>query len=251
MDDATLASTLMTDAARLAVRMRAEGVASERKTSAADLVTAADHACEALVRDTLRHERPDDGLLGEEGTADETDNGRRWIVDPIDGTFNDVSGLDAWCSAIVLEVDGEPVTAAVHRASADETWTAHDGVTTCDGRTVEPIADRPLAAVGVATFVNGSHLADPTITSVLGRLLRAAATVRISGSGTCDLVGVAAGRLGLWVQEDCSPWDWLPGRALVDGAGGAAVVVERDGHTWHLAGTPTAVAEAAALVRAA
>lgn len=84
----------------------------------------------------------------------------------------------------------------------------------------------------------------------MAALLAAAATVRISGSGSCDMVDVAAGRIGLWVQTDCADWDWLPGRALVEGAGGVATVVRAHGHDWHLAGAPTAVREAAALLGA-
>ena len=68
------------------------------------------------------------------------------------------------------------------------------------------------------------------------------------GSGSVELAAVAAGRLGASMQANSLPWDWLPGAALVLAAGGAARVVEADGHRWHLAGSPRVVDELTALV---
>jgi fructose-1,6-bisphosphatase/inositol monophosphatase family enzyme len=71
------------------------------------------------------------------------------------------------------------------------------------------------------------------------------------GSASIDLASVAGGRLGLFLQSDLNDWDWLPGAALVRGAGGAAETVNAGGHRWHLAGNSVAVAEAGtALVEA-
>jgi myo-inositol-1(or 4)-monophosphatase len=250
VNDIELAADLVRDAATLALRMRGEGLASERKTSNADLVSAADRAAEELIRATLASERPDDGLVGEEGAAAASKNGRRWVADPIDGTFNFLSGLASWCSAVALEVDGVLALGAVHRPSLAETWVADAGGTRLNGRRVAPVVDRPLAECGVATFVNAEGLGDARSVAVMARLLGSSATVRISGSGTCDLADVAAGRVGLWVQADCDDWDWLPGRALVEGAGGRAVVVEHLGRRWQIAGSVRAVAEAVDLVLA-
>ncbi|WIE77049.1 inositol monophosphatase family protein [Curtobacterium sp. MCSS17_007] len=249
LTDAALAAALVTDAARLAADMREGGTTAERKTSAADLVTAADRAAEDLVRTALLRHRPDDGVLGEEGARVDAVDGRRWTVDPIDGTYNYVAGLPAWCSAVSLEADGALLVGAVRRHLPAETWVASDGRTTRDGVPVPAVPDVPLAGSSVATFLNASHLRGDAAVPMV-ELLAAAATVRVSGSGSCDLADVAAGRIGLWVQTDCADWDWLPGRALVEGAGGAAVVVRAQGHDWHLAGAPTAVREAVALLTA-
>ena len=250
MDDATLASTLVTESAALAEHMRSAGVAAEEKTSASDLVTAADRAAEGHIREVLARERPGDGLLGEEGSATGGTTGRRWVADPIDGTFNYVSGLPSWCSAVALEVDCHLTAAAVRRPVADETWVAAAGRVERNGVLVEPLDDRPLALGSVATYLHPGDLQDPLVMGVFSHVAAAAATVRISGSGTCDLADVAAGHIGLWVQYDCADWDWLPGRALVEGVGGATEIVHRDGRRWHLAGSQQAVAEATALLRA-
>jgi fructose-1,6-bisphosphatase/inositol monophosphatase family enzyme len=80
------------------------------------------------------------------------------------------------------------------------------------------------------------------------RAMQGAATVRMLGSGSVELAAVAAGRLGAYLHLDSLPWDWLPGAALVRGAGGAAEVVEAHGHRWHVAGNRRSVDQLIALV---
>jgi myo-inositol-1(or 4)-monophosphatase len=63
------------------------------------------------------------------------------------------------------------------------------------------------------------------------------------GCGSIELASVAGGRLGGWVQYDTLDWDWLPGVALVRGAGGATRVLPIGGHRWHIAGSRQVVDE--------
>ena len=73
--------------AALGTMLRREPLERIRKTSISDIVTAADHAAaEEEIVAALTALRPDDGILGEEGAARESRNGRQWIIDPIDGT---------------------------------------------------------------------------------------------------------------------------------------------------------------------
>jgi myo-inositol-1(or 4)-monophosphatase len=250
MHDSELAVQLVTEAGTLARRMRAEGLTAERKTSAADLVTAADRAAERLIGDQLWRERPDDGLLGEEGAARTSASGRRWVIDPIDGTFNFHAGLDYWCSALALEDNDGLVLGAVHQPASGETWIGgRDIPTTLQGERLPPLTERPLSECSVATYAHSASLANPEISDLLHAVAANAATPRILGSGTCDLANVAAGRIGLWVQHDCPEWDWLPGKALVDGVGGRTHAMEAHGHRWYLAGNHRAVTEAVELLQ--
>ena len=245
MDDATLAATLVRDAGRLAARLLQEGVSVARKTSITDVVSAADHAAEELVVSRLRAERPDDGIVGEEGTADAAGNARVWYVDPVDGTYNFVSGIPVWCSAVAL---GSQV-GAVYQPATDELWVGGPEVpTTLNGTPLPRLADRPLVDVSLATYLHPTTLPDPSLRGPLLHVMRGAATVRMLGSGSVELAAVAAGRLGASIQSDSLPWDWLPGAALVRGAGGAAEVITARGHDWHVAGNRQAVADIAELL---
>ena len=163
----------------------AEGLQAQHKTSISDVVTAADHAAEELVESTLRRLRPDDGIVGEEGAEAPSRSGRTWVIDPVDGTYNFLSGLGTWCSALALR-------------------------------------DLPLAEVAMATYLHPAVLPDDSLREPWLAAVSGAATVRMFGSGSCDLAAVAAGRLGVWAQQSVPEWDWLPGAALVTAAGGRA-----------------------------
>jgi myo-inositol-1(or 4)-monophosphatase len=233
---------LVRDAGAMAARMLAEGLTTVYKSSVSDVVSAADHAAEELVVARLRAERPRDGIVGEEGAS--VPGERTWFVDPVDGTYNFLSGLPLWCSAVALaDADGALVGAIYHPAT-DELWLGGRGLAaTRNGEPVTRLLDRALAEVSIASYLHPTTLPDESIRRPLLHAIQGAATVRMLGSGSIELAAVAAGRLGGWIQLDSLDWDWLPGAALVRSAGGAAEVLEAHGHRWHIAGSRQTVEE--------
>jgi fructose-1,6-bisphosphatase/inositol monophosphatase family enzyme len=262
--DARLAAELVRDAGQLALRMMAAGLTVSTKSDVSDLVSDADKAAEAMVVERLGAERPADGIIGEEGAA--APGERTWVIDPVDGTYNFVSGLPAWCSALALTgTSGRPagtvpaaadraaidrvmdealLLGAVYQATTDELWVGGPGrATTRNGLPVPAIRDASLAELSVVTWLHPGRLSDATLREPILGALAGAASLRVLGSGSVELAAVAAGRLGVWLHADTLIWDWLPGAALVRGAGGATDVIEHLGHRFFLAGPPTAVAQ--------
>ena len=240
--DSALAAELTRRAGALAAGMREEGLTAEHKTSISDVVTAADHAAEELVVAALRRLRPDDGIVGEEGAEAPSGTGRTWVIDPVDGTYNFLSGMAYWCSALALRDDDGVVLGAVHQPVTGEAWLGGRGLpTTLRGAPLEPLTDLSLAEVCLATYLHPTRLADPDLRDPWLRMLEGAATVRLLGSGSCDLAAVAAGRVGVWAQALVPEWDWLPGAALVEAVGGRTVQLDVRGTTWSVAGRPGAV----------
>ncbi|MGH8862173.1 MAG: inositol monophosphatase family protein [Jatrophihabitantaceae bacterium] len=247
MDDLALAASLVRDAGLLAAQMLRDGLHAERKTSVSDVVSAADHAAEDLIGSRLAAERPSDGVIGEEGTS--RPGGRIWYVDPVDGTYNFLSGLPIWCSALALADGDDPVLGAVYQPATDELWLGGRAWrTSLNGEPVPHLVDQPLSHVSIASYVHPTTLPDDSVREPLLRVIEGAATVRMLGSGSVELAAVASGRLGAWVQYTSLPWDWLPGAALVRAAGGVAEIVEVHGYDWHLAGSRRTVDEIAALL---
>jgi myo-inositol-1(or 4)-monophosphatase len=248
LSDLGLAASLVHEAGTLAARMHRAGLETFHKTSVSDVVSEADRAAEKLVVDRLTRARPDDGLIGEEGAS--KDGARTWYIDPVDGTYNFLSGLPYWCSAIAL-VDAEgPVLGAVYHPAVGELWLGgRKHPTTCNGRPVTKLVDRALNQVSVATYLHPDAIPDDAARVPLLRVMAQAATIRVLGSGSIELAAVAAGRLGGWVQRNSLDWDWYPGVAMVTAAGGTAQVVEVDGHNWHVAGNHQVVAEIIALLQ--
>jgi myo-inositol-1(or 4)-monophosphatase len=250
VDDLALAAALVRDAGQLAARMLSEGLRTQHKTSVSDVVSAADHAAEELIAARLRTDRPDDGVVGEEGTS--VSGTRTWYLDPVDGTYNFLSGLPEWCSAMALADATGALLGAIYQPTSDELWLGgREHPTTLNGTALHPLADRPLAKVSIASYLHPTTLPDDSVRIPLLRAVQGAATLRMLGSGSIELAAVAAGRLGGWVQIGSLPWDWLPGSALIQAVGGAAEVVEAHGHHWHIAGSAQVVDEIAELVLSA
>lgn len=249
--DVTLATELVVEAAALAARIRAEDDLETRaKTSVSDIVTAADFAAEAYIVERLGRERPEDGLLGEEGAAHAGTSGRRWVVDPVDGTYNFASGSDYWCSAIALaEGDDVLLGAVAHHATGTVVVGGPDVPTTRNGKPLPQIEDAPVASLGAATYAHPAFIVDHPGFEAWRRAAALPATIRMLGSGSMDLVGVATGRLGCWFQHSTPDWDWLPGTALVAGVGGVTERHDVDGLVWSVAGPPTAVREVVRALR--
>lgn len=248
LDDFQLASALVREAGQLALLMRMAGLQGERKTSISDVVTAADHAAEAYVLEQLRRCRPEDGVLGEEGAAFAGTSGRTWVIDPVDGTYNFLHGSSYWCSALALKDEGGVVLGAIFQPEEDKLWLGGKGrpatlndasLGTFDVGGVR--GDRPLAEIGAATYIHPGWLADPMCAMPWHAAATSAAALRMLGSGSCDLGRVADGELGCWFQHSCPEWDWLPGKAIVEAAGGATDTVSINGLEWFMAGSPTAV----------
>ena len=104
----------------------AEGLGA--KAHPTDLVSDADRAAEAAIAAVLARRRPDDGILGEEGTANrEGTTGLRWVVDPLDGTVNYLSGIPLWCVSIACEDAVGTLAGVVHDPLRGHTYAAVRG----------------------------------------------------------------------------------------------------------------------------
>ncbi|MCW1249477.1 inositol monophosphatase family protein [Acaricomes phytoseiuli] len=269
LDDSNLAAQLVRTAGQLAYQMRAQGLQGQRKTTVSDVVTAADQAAEEYIVAQLTRVRPDDGILGEEGAARASRSGRSWVIDPVDGTYNFLSGLSYWCSAIALRrdvastgaktADPEVILGAVYQIQEDKLWLGGEALAaTLNGRPISVAAAEDSTASGeigalgqisAATYLHPSWLAAPDAREPWLAAAQKLATIRMLGSGSCDLSRVAQGELGCWFQHSTAEWDWLPGKAIVRAAGGATETLEVRGLRWFLAGSALAVAELSAALR--
>lgn len=252
LDDFALAEALVREAGSLALLMRQAGLEGRQKSSISDVVTAADHAAEAYVLEQLQRCRPEDGILGEEGASVAGSSGRTWVIDPVDGTYNFLHGSTYWCSALALKTADEVLLGAVYQPEEDKLWIGGGSrAATLNGERLstfrpggsdgESRSDTPVAELSAATYIHPGWLADPMCAMPWHAAATSAATLRMFGSGSCDLGRVADGGLGCWFQHSCPEWDWLPGKAIVLAAGGATDVVRVNGLEWFIAGGTTAV----------
>jgi len=198
------------------------------KTSPTDMVTEMDRASEALVVEGVLRARPDDGVLGEEGTARPGTSGVRWVVDPLDGTTNYLYGLPAWAVSVAAEVDGRVVAAVVADPSHGDLYAATlGGGATCNGRRLALGAGPPLATALVGTGFSYEADRRARQAAVLAQVLPRVRDVRRAGAAALDLCWVASGRLDAFYERGLQPWDLAAGALVATEAG--AVTGDLDG----------------------
>src|SRR3954465_13533951 len=98
------------------------------KSGPTELVSEADRAPQAAIAGVLSRRRPADAVLAEEGGATrEGTTGLRWVVDPLDGTFNFLSGIPLWCVSIACEDTAGTLAGVVLDPLRDELFSAVRG----------------------------------------------------------------------------------------------------------------------------
>ena len=219
---------IVQQAADFAWQKRREGVhVAAQKSSLVDIVTDADRASEALIRELILDARPDDGILGEEGGLTAGSSGLTWVVDPIDGTVNYLYNIPGWAVSVAV-VEGEPdpatwttLAGAVVNPVVAETYAAHlGGGATLNGEPIRVSDKTDMATALIATgFAYDASVRERQARALI-RLLPNVRDIRRMGACSLDLCAVAAGRVDGYFEETVSPWDHAAGALIAREAGG-------------------------------
>jgi myo-inositol-1(or 4)-monophosphatase len=230
--------------AEVVARMRADGVhVAGTKSSIIDIVTDADRESERMIRQTILHARPDDGILGEEGSSVVGSSGVRWIVDPIDGTVNYLYGVPVYAVSVAAEADGTVVAGVVRDVVHGQDYTAVlGGGAFCGGQTLSCRGPVPQPESLIATGFNYERHVRAHQAEAVARMLPQVRDIRRAGSCALDLCAVAAGRLDGYVEEGPEVWDDAAGGLIAREAGarlevrvggaGKRLIVCAPGHTF-------------------
>ncbi len=225
-----LATRIAVDAGELIEAMRDEvDLSGMTKSSSVDVVTAADKASEVFIIEHILAERPDDGILGEEGGDVIGTSGVRWIVDPIDGTTNYVYDIPAYSVSIAAELDGVIVAGAVVEPKSNSVYDA--GLNAGARKNGEPLSCTPKAELETALIATGfGYTADRRAgqAAVLTTLLPQVRDIRRFGSAALDLCAVADGRVDAYYEKGLNLWDLAAGW-LIAAEAGATVADLRGG----------------------
>ncbi len=194
----------------------------DTKSSATDMVSEIDRDAEELISTLVGEARPDDGLLGEEGTSRGGTSGIRWVVDPLDGTTNYLFGIPAWSVSVAAERDGRPIVGVVTDPSSGDVWAAAEGRgTRCNGTPQRVAEARSVVATAlVATGFGYRAERRRWQAGVVSRLLPEVRDIRRFGSAALDLCWVAGGRFDAYYEWGLNPWDLSAGTVICREAGG-------------------------------
>ncbi|MDQ2781655.1 MAG: inositol monophosphatase [Actinomycetota bacterium] len=236
-----LATRVAVAAGRLVVDERPSHLSpSATKSSPTDVVTVMDTRSEELIRSLILAERPDDGVLGEEGADHVGRSGITWVVDPIDGTVNYLYDIPAYAVSVAAATGDPRVPGAwqvVAGAVADppqrqvfharrgggawlERWPTTSGA---DEGTVTRLIVGDAASLAVALVGTGfgytpkRRLSQATL---LLDVLPRVRDIRRMGSAALDLCAVARGSLDGFYEVGLNAWDLAAGWLIVEEAGG-------------------------------
>lgn len=201
------------------------GVAT--KSTPTDLVSDADVAAEAAIREVLARRRPNDSIVGEEGEDVTGTTAQRWIVDPLDGTVNYLFGIPEWSVSVACEghaaVVLDPMRGDLFTVVAGERPELR-------GAPLAPSAKADLSRALVATGFNYDAGLRARQAAVVADLLPRVADIRRIGSAAQDLAWTAAGRYDAYYERGVNAWDVAAGAMLCAGAGlEVRDLVPRDG----------------------
>jgi histidinol-phosphatase len=195
----------------------------------ASFVTEADTAVERAIRERITGHFPDHGLVGEEYGVAESASGRRWIIDPIDGTHNYMRGIPLYATLIGLEVEGQLAVGAVSAPALHRRWFSWaDGgawaVETVPGGwdrdsakrlSVSDVDRLDEASIVYSSYPSIMHTGwAPGFGSLLGKVWR--------DRGLGDFYGymlVAEGAAEAMVEAELKVWDLAGPRAVLEHAG--------------------------------
>jgi myo-inositol-1(or 4)-monophosphatase len=231
--DPAVLCALAETVAREAGALLRDGLTRDRatvdtKSTRTDMVTEMDRAAEALIVGRLLDARPDDGMLGEEGTDRTGTSGVRWIIDPLDGTTNYLYALPGFAVSIAAEVGAVVVAGVVYDVVHDELFAAtRGGGATRDGAAIAVSGTTELALALVATGFGYDATRRARQAEALVHVLPRIRDVRRVGAAAVDLCSVACGRVDAYFERGLAPWDLAAGGLIASEAG--AIVTDFHG----------------------
>ena len=187
-----------------------------------DFVTASDKRAEKIIIGEL--EKSEYSFLTEEsGVIEGKNKDKRWIIDPIDGTFNFLNGLPHFAISVAYEEKGEIVSGIIFDPIKNEMFSAEkgNGAYLNNSRIrVSNKSDFQNACLVTGGPNSRSKKKESVLEEYKKISMKTFAHIRKSGSAALDMAYVSAGRYDGYWQRDLNYWDIAAGMIIVKESGG-------------------------------
>lgn len=207
---------------------RPESFDINQKSTARDFATHMDHASEKLIVESILSARPDDGIIGEEGSDRPSKSGITWVIDPIDGTVNYFYGLPGWNVSIAAKDSEGVLVGVVNAPTIGAFWHGvRGGGAFLNGKPIhcnEPVQMQD-ALLGTGFSYNSDQRQRQA--EFFLDIVRDIRDIRRTGGAAVDLCCVATGWTDGYFERDLHEWDLAAGGLIAREAG--AVVTGRNG----------------------
>ena len=225
------------DAARAAAKVLSTTFFVDREvvsSAGRDVKSRADIAAESEILKVLGQTHIP--ILSEEDNSSKllTADQRKWIVDPLDGTFNFTRGFPIFCVSVSLWNGMSPEVGVIYDFAKDQLYAGTvGGGATCNGQSivVSQCSTRSEAVLSTGFPTDRDYSSGALATFV--EHIQQYKKIRMIGSAAMSLACVASGAFDAYIEEDIWLWDVAAGLALVQAAGGTYALT-RPSKTWKL-----------------
>jgi len=199
-------------AGKLALEYFDETTPAEEKEDSSP-VTIADRQCEQLIARLIQEYFPDDGILGEEGSLVSSRSGRRWLIDPIDGTRDFVRRNFFWSVQLSMQIGNRVVLGLIYCPCTDEMLFAADehGCFWNDTRVSASNINRLDKSILMVSGFKSAWNSWPP--QAVRSLTENCWTVRCYG-GCYDVMMLARGKADIWLSGSGMEWDYAPAQVV-------------------------------------
>ena len=182
------------------------------------IVTIADKVINSLVIERLSEVFPDDGIIGEEQSNSEYGYGRKWICDPIDGTWAFVTGVPTFMFSLALVIDGVPVLGVAYDPILDKLYSAtKNGGAYCNNKRIQ--VSQKTTSNGILAVTGSIKKMQEKNSYVKEVLSREIKFVSVNGA-VFKACLVASGRCIAYIGESLNPHDVAATHIITEEAGG-------------------------------
>ena len=188
-----------------------------------DLVTQADIEAEQEIITGIKEHFPQDAILAEESGAHQGQGSEySWTIDPLDGTGNFFKGSPDFCVMIAILQDNEPVASVIYFPITEQLYVAEKGNgATKNGELLRVSSESKLASMYANTHMSSKMEIRKENLALYEKTLLNVRNVHVInaciGRLLCD---IAEGIADFHFRVGLHLWDYLPGRLLIEEAGG-------------------------------
>lgn len=192
------------------------------------MVSFVDQQAEIMLSSRLSELVPDAGFLTEEQMVSNTVKNMLWIIDPLDGTTNFITGIPHFSISVALYDKNEAVLGAVYDVMQKNFYSAIKGKGAyCNGRQIRVNSPRPVSEMLIATgFPYDKTKITPEFDTALHHFVHHSRCVRRLGSAALDLCFTAQGTFDLYFEMHLNAWDIAAGTLIVEEAGGTTLSLD-------------------------
>ena len=193
---------------------------SVTEKGAQDFVSEVDKETEIFLRDKIESEFSGDGIVGEEFGIKNEASRYQWVLDPIDGTANFISGVPAWCIVIAIVLEDEVAAGIIYDPNQDELFSAMlNSGAFLNGTLLKKSKSFDISKTTLSVGYSGRTTTKPVL-AVIKDIFNLGGVFSRNGSGALSLAHVADQRYGGYIEHHMNAWDCLAGQLIIREAGG-------------------------------